>query len=423
MAERIGVSGRFQPFALPSPRAVEADILAELRSHLELATSENVEAGMDPESARRSADERFGDFGEVFGACRAEKLKDRIMLQRILLTLVLVLAAAVVVQAYQLHEGQQETGRAIREMREDVAAMTLRIEDRFDAALFLGGRGGRDAPPTGSALAPGSGDPPNAGAGSTPTPYRGPLRERIRTDVDDLLQIQATLDDLKRRQSQLKPSHTKWNELKREIEDRERRLRELQSLTLWNEFKDEEDRLRELPPGERRGLQELTSLLRDPSTDAGKRFEAVHSLGEIATTWRGHGETPLRKGDRVLVEDNHQPPLCFSAVVDEQGNLLVPVLGFVAVEGRTRGEVEVLLQRQLEAYFVQVDLQVSKEAWDFDVLLEALADPDTFVRHAAAQILGQIGDHRARRALRHAAEHDPEQAVREAAATALGSFR
>jgi HEAT repeat protein len=80
--------------------------------------------------------------------------------------------------------------------------------------------------------------------------------------------------------------------------------------------------------------------------------------------------------------------------------------------------VEARLQADLEVYFAEVDLEVSKKAWAFDVLIETLGDPDVFVRLAAAQALSEINDPRARRALEHASERDTEAAVRDAAAAA-----
>ena len=308
---------------------------------------------MDPESARRSAEERFGDLGEVFGACRTEKLKDRIMLQRILFVLVFVLTAAVVVQAF-----------VIRGVREDVAAMTDRIEESLDYVLLLGAR---DAAPTTRMWA--ASDPWGSSSDELPEGSDG-----TRDELDAALR-RGDADAFER------------------------------AVRIGPE-----------------AVPELAALLRDRTFDAALRFSAAHALGEIGVSWSGHRETPLRRGDRVLVEDAFHSQLRFSGEVNAEGNLSVPELGFVPAEGRTRGQIERHLQRELETYFAQVDLQVSKEAWPFAVLIEALADPDVFVRLAAAQALGEIGDLRARRALLRVAEHDPEQAVRESAAASAKRF-
>ena len=51
------------------PGQIRADETADIRDeselYLELRTEELVEAGMDPESARRLAEERFGDSGRI----------------------------------------------------------------------------------------------------------------------------------------------------------------------------------------------------------------------------------------------------------------------------------------------------------------------------------------------------------------------
>ena len=405
MAARIPLAGLLGAREQRSAQAVEAHILAELRSHLELATCDNIAAGMDPESARRSAEERFGDFEGVFGACRTEKLKDRIMLQRVLLVLVLILTIAVIGQAFLARQGQRASALAMEAMRSEVAAMTRRIEERFDTALFLGDR--ESTQPQSVIGAPDSSD----------------LLVRFIEALSKPFEQQ--LADLRQRQTHYDPGHSKWISLQREIEDLENQFR-LQSEALPG---------LQLDSGTVLDLMELPWALEVPtrlhsskaerlaqnlrsSTDAAHRFEFVHALLAVALAWDGHGETPLNRGDLVLAEDAFQPSLAFRETVNDEGNLLVPELGFVPVLGMTRGQLEARLQRELEAYFSEVDLQVSKESWAFDVLIEALRDSDCFVRVAAAQALGEIGDPRARRGLERAAEQDTEDAVREAASAA-----
>ncbi len=398
MASRIHLAGLLGAHEQRSAQAVEADILAELRSHLELATSDNIAAGMDPDRARRSAEERFGDFEGVFGACRTEKLKDRIMLQRVLLVLVLILTIAVIGQADQARESQRASALAMDAMRREVSAMTHRIEERFDTALFLGSR----------ERAQNDNGRSDLDSSEMPTRELDLRRTRYANQLAELLLRKTTL----------KPAHPYWTSIQKEIEDLEEQLRMLeppahqtQPLT----------RDRNEPSAE--PLLEVLRLTAniEYSTDAGQRFEMVHRLLEIALAWDGHAEKPLARGDLVLARDSLQPSLSFGEKVNDEGNLAVPELGFVAVLGLTRGELEARLQRELETYFAEVDLQVSKEAWAFDVLIESLRDSDVFVRLAAAQALGEIGDPRARRALERAAEQDTEGAVREAAASAASN--
>ncbi len=409
MASRIHLAGLLGAREQRSAQAVEADILAELRSHLELATCDNIAAGMDPESARRSAEECFGDFEGVFGACRTEKLKDRIMLQRVLLVLVLILTIAVIGQAYQARESQLASALAMDAMRSEVAAMTQRIEERFNTALFLGSRDTTPARPV-----VGESKPGDALLG-----FLEWQRELFAGELADLRQLET----------QYKPSHSRWNSLQRRIEELEDLILRLDPETLPDSRQDPGAILdlmtfaRNLDATDRKAPLEAERLAANLrfSTDAAQRCEFVHALLEVALAWEGHGETPLRRGDFVLADDSLHPSLAFRETVNDEGHLAVPELGFVPVLGLTRGQVEARLQREFEAYFSEVDLFVSKEAWAFDVLIEALQDSDCFVRVAAAQALGEIGDPRARRALEHASEHDTEGAVRESAASAAFS--
>jgi len=291
-------------------------------------------------------------------------------------------------------------------MRSEVAAMTLRIEERFDAALLFGVR---EEAPTQSVVAR-----PKLGDGMLKFLER--RRELFAEELDDLRRLEA----------QIKPSHAQWVPLQRKITFLEDRILQLDPDKLPDPeldpaaLRDLMILSRNLDDADRRASLEaerLAAQLRF-SMDAAVRFELVHDLLEIALAWDGHGETPLKRGDFVLADDSVHASLALRETVNDEGNLAVPELGFVQVLGLTRGQLEARLQRELEIYFAQVDIFVSKEAWAFDALIEALRDSDCLVRVAAAQALGQIGDARARRALERAAVQDAEAAVREAAAAA-----
>jgi hypothetical protein len=47
----------------------EAEILEEIAFHLEMRTRDNVREGLEPEEARRAAEERFGSVEKVIGEC------------------------------------------------------------------------------------------------------------------------------------------------------------------------------------------------------------------------------------------------------------------------------------------------------------------------------------------------------------------
>lgn len=89
--------------ASDAPLDVEADIRAELESHLALCEDELIAEGLPPERARELARLRFGDFDRTARACRNQKLRGTLMLQRIHLVTTALLFAAVVWFGLQAH--------------------------------------------------------------------------------------------------------------------------------------------------------------------------------------------------------------------------------------------------------------------------------------------------------------------------------
>src|SRR6266567_1603009 len=59
--------------ALFQKRKLDAEMDAEMRSHIELQTQENIDAGMDPEEARYAALRQFGWVESVKQTCREER--------------------------------------------------------------------------------------------------------------------------------------------------------------------------------------------------------------------------------------------------------------------------------------------------------------------------------------------------------------
>ncbi len=377
MAIHLDVARLLRPIDRRSSKEIEADILEELQTHIELATRANVEAGMDPDAARREAEERFGDLAEVFGACRTEKLRSRIMLQRALFVLVFLLIVAVGVQAFQLYDGRLKNER----MRAELAEMALRLE--------------------------------------------------LPVDVDAAkAHLQRRLEQLRIEQAKFKPAHSKWRALQEQIEDLEEELHRLESASLeatgeiryenthetepaagspeWRREQEGRYKRHKLLEGLLRGdaesfsfaigigpsaVTELTTVLRDPSAGGFVRLEAVRALAEIGESPALDQTAPLLPGDRVSVyEPDHAEQLNFTREVDDQGNLLVPEVGLVHVVGLTRSEVTTLLQGKLEPYFLDLDLRVSKKVPVQRVLWDALEaavkdDPDQVVRGEAARAL------------------------------------
>lgn len=110
-------------------RDVEEDIEAELEFHLEAKTAELVEEGWPPETARRKAEDAFGDRRRVLSQCRKERIGDRILLHRVLAAAVIVLAATVGVLGFTLW--------SVMQVRRDVEASSEKVArpaDRPDSA-------------------------------------------------------------------------------------------------------------------------------------------------------------------------------------------------------------------------------------------------------------------------------------------------
>lgn len=121
----------------PRPaREIEGDILAELQFHLDMKTRDLEAAGMNPEQARQTAQEKFGDLDRVFQRCRRAQLGERIMMQRILFVMMIVLIGAVAFLGVQAHEASASN-------RETAAALA-----RIDKRLEKFGDGKGDATPS-----------------------------------------------------------------------------------------------------------------------------------------------------------------------------------------------------------------------------------------------------------------------------------
>jgi hypothetical protein len=85
--------------------AVEADIRAELESHLQLAEEALRREGRTTEEARREARERFGDFQGTLSACRRVRTGGQFAMQRLQWILILVLGISTV--SFALHSRQR----------------------------------------------------------------------------------------------------------------------------------------------------------------------------------------------------------------------------------------------------------------------------------------------------------------------------
>jgi hypothetical protein len=90
-------------------REIEAEVLEEIGFHLDLATRESVDAGMDPAAARAEAERRFGSVNEVLRGCVRAQMGEAIMLQKMNFVLVALLLAAVTFVGVILVQVRDET--------------------------------------------------------------------------------------------------------------------------------------------------------------------------------------------------------------------------------------------------------------------------------------------------------------------------
>jgi hypothetical protein len=119
------------------PRAeIEADIREELAAHVALRARDNEAAGMPPEEALRDAELRFGDAERVVAACRDVQMKERIVLQRINVVLIVVLIVGAAANLWVGARAQERMSSEVASMRNDVVALAgvVRAERDRDAA-------------------------------------------------------------------------------------------------------------------------------------------------------------------------------------------------------------------------------------------------------------------------------------------------
>ncbi len=121
LLERFGLFARAPDMR---PRAaIEADIREELAAHVALRAQDNEAAGMSPEEALRDAELRFGDTRRVAAACREIQMKERIVLQRINVILIVVLIAGTAANLWAGAGARADLNRDLAGLRVDVAAL------------------------------------------------------------------------------------------------------------------------------------------------------------------------------------------------------------------------------------------------------------------------------------------------------------
>lgn len=103
-----------------SPAEVDGDIREEFAFHLAMLERDLREEGLAPGAARAESERRFGDIPALHRRCRAEALKERIMLQKVTIGLLVLISVGLL---WGLILTTQRA-RAAREMAEAMRAQS-----------------------------------------------------------------------------------------------------------------------------------------------------------------------------------------------------------------------------------------------------------------------------------------------------------
>ena len=131
-------------FGLPKfdPRddqQIEAQIDEELTFHIEQATRELLDDGLSVHDAKVSALARFGDVNKIKTQCKRIALKERIMLQRINLVLMIIVLVAVAFVSVQMYVTQKSNTRALQTIVSDLAVMKSPTSGKSAGLVYLEG--------------------------------------------------------------------------------------------------------------------------------------------------------------------------------------------------------------------------------------------------------------------------------------------
>jgi RNA polymerase sigma-70 factor (ECF subfamily) len=95
---------------------IDREISEELEFHLQMRAEENRRCGVSPEIARRNAEIRFGNYGQIRNSCRRVLLGERIMWQRIQTALIAMLIVTVVGIGMSMYQLQRANNSALAEL-------------------------------------------------------------------------------------------------------------------------------------------------------------------------------------------------------------------------------------------------------------------------------------------------------------------
>ncbi len=130
----------------PDPRSesdIDADIADEIAFHLEQAERDERAAGADEQSAPARARERFGNVQRITRQLRFIAMKERIMLQRVHLVLMLLVLLVVAGVSIQVYLTQRHNTLALQELTTRLGQITLEAKapgvSPGDALILLRG--------------------------------------------------------------------------------------------------------------------------------------------------------------------------------------------------------------------------------------------------------------------------------------------
>ena len=115
-----------------SAAEIDEDIRSEIDFHLEMRTRDLIDAGLDPDRARARAEHQFGNVPTIANQCRIVQLGDRVMFQRILIGLVLVLLVSLIAIGYATFRYRQaaaaETQAQVYRLGSEAGLSILAVE-------------------------------------------------------------------------------------------------------------------------------------------------------------------------------------------------------------------------------------------------------------------------------------------------------
>lgn len=112
-----------QPPERRSEADIERDLEDEFAFHIDRSANDLIKDGIDPNEARRQASARFGDVVSIKKVCRRIALRERIMLQRVNLVLMVVVMVIVVVVGVQVMMTQRYNTLALQAITADLGRM------------------------------------------------------------------------------------------------------------------------------------------------------------------------------------------------------------------------------------------------------------------------------------------------------------